>query len=233
MALDPSVADPRVVYSDPWLLVVDKPSGLLSQSGLGPELADAVPARLEPHWGPLKLVHRLDRDTSGLLVLARDPQAHRQLSAAFAARRVRKHYLADVAGQPVAAGWIDQPLLRRTAQPPRYGVDPAGKSSCTGWRRLRGNRHWSRLELRPLTGRSHQLRVHLAWLGHPILGDPLYGDPLSRALAPRLRLHAHRLVFDHPIHGRRLALIAPLPWGAEPPPPLVGSGPVVPECEAA
>jgi tRNA pseudouridine32 synthase/23S rRNA pseudouridine746 synthase len=210
-ATSTSTSSLEVLYADPWLLVVNKPSGLLSQSGLGPDLVDCVPRRLAPAWGELQLVHRLDRDTSGLLVLARDADSHRKLSRSFAERQVRKTYLAEVAGQPAAsAGTIDQSLARVSRRPPLYGVDPAGKASRTDWQLLEGHGSWSRLLLIPHTGRSHQLRVHLAWLGHPILGDPLYAPAAARALAPRLRLHAHRLAFAHPVHGERLELCAPV-----------------------
>jgi tRNA pseudouridine32 synthase/23S rRNA pseudouridine746 synthase len=201
-----------VLFSDPWLLAVDKPAGLLSQPGLGPEQADAVVGRLVGHWGPLQLVHRLDRDTSGLLLLARDAASHRTLSLAFAERRVEKSYLADVLGTPGAAGRIERPLRRASRQPPRYRVDPSGRPSRTDWRLLEAHDGWSRVELRPFTGRSHQLRVHLAWLGHPLLGDPLYGNARSRGLASRLRLHATRLAFDHPSRGSRIALSSQAPW---------------------
>ena len=209
----PERAEPAVVYADPWLLVVDKPSGLLSQSGLGPHLQDAVPGRLQAAWGELRLVHRLDRDTSGLLLLARDAEVHRALSRAFAERRVRKTYRADVWGLPAAAGGvIAAPLARARRQPPQHRVHRLGRPSCTIWRRLSSDGRVSRLALRPRTGRSHQLRVHLAWLGHPILGDPLYGHARSRGLAPRLRLHACGLAFVHPVGGERIALRSPPPW---------------------
>ena len=204
---------PAVVYADPWLLVVDKPSGLLSQSGLGPHLQDAVPGRLRAAWGELRLVHRLDRDTSGLLLLARDAEAHRTLSRAFAERRVRKTYRAEVWGRPTAAGGvIAVPLARARRQPPQHRVHPLGRPSRTTWRLLASDGMVSQLALRPRTGRSHQLRVHLAWLGHPILGDPLYGHARSRALAPRLRLHACGLAFAHPLSGERITLRSPPPW---------------------
>lgn len=208
---------PPVVHVDPWLLVVHKPAGLLSQPGLGPQLRDSVTTRLEPHWGPVQLVHRLDRDTSGLLLLARDPGAHRQLSQAFAERKVAKTYRAAVlAVPPAAAGVIEQPIARAGTRPPRYAVDAAGRLSCTHWRLLAAQGAWSLLELVPHTGRSHQLRVHMAWLGHPILGDPLYGCAAARALAPALRLHALRLGFSHPQHGRWFELAVDPPWQASP-----------------
>lgn len=152
-------------------------------------------------------MHRLDRDTSGLILLARDAGTHRALSAAFAERRVRKTYLARVEGLPVArGGWIDQPLARLASRPPRYGVVPVaggGKPALTRWRLLERGPCSSLVVLQPHTGRSHQLRVHLAALGHPVLGDPLYGDP---AAAPRLQLHAAGLRFRHPVTGEPLRL---------------------------
>jgi tRNA pseudouridine32 synthase/23S rRNA pseudouridine746 synthase len=214
-------ADPVVLHADPWLLVVDKPSGLLSQPGLGPALTEALPGRLAAAWGELHVVHRLDRDTSGLLVLARDPGTQRALSRAFAERAVAKTYTADVLGAPGAAhgeasGLIDRPLAKARHRPPQYRVHPAGKPSQTAWQRLDTHHGsaggWSRLQLTPRTGRSHQLRVHLAWLGHPILGDPLYGNAGSRSGASRLRLHADSLAFVHPVSGELLELCAPLPW---------------------
>jgi tRNA pseudouridine32 synthase/23S rRNA pseudouridine746 synthase len=152
-------------------------------------------------------VHRLDRDTSGLILLARDATTHRALSAAFAERRVRKTYLAMVQGLPAdRGGIIDQPLARIATRPPRYGVVPlecGGKSAFTRWRVLRRFVGSSLLLLQPRTGRSHQLRIHLAAIGHPVLGDPLYGEP---AAAPRLQLHAAGLQLLHPATGKPLHL---------------------------
>ncbi|MDP4706869.1 MAG: RluA family pseudouridine synthase [Cyanobium sp. MAG_237] len=196
-----------VLYADPWLLALVKPSGLLSQPGLGPELADSLISRAQERWPEVRLVHRLDRDTSGLILLARDATTHRVLSAAFAERRVRKTYLAMVQGLPAdRGGIIDQPLARIATRPPLYGVVPlesGGKSAFTRWRVLRRFVGSSLLLLQPRTGRSHQLRVHLAALGHPVLGDPLYGDPAS---APRMQLHAAGLQLLHPATGKPLHL---------------------------
>ncbi len=215
--------EPRLLYADPWLLALAKPSGLLSQPGLGPELADSLISRAQRRWPEARLVHRLDRDTSGLLLLARDADCHRRLSAAFAERRVRKSYLAWVHGVPAArGGWIDQPLARLGTRPPRYGVVPVargGKRALTRWRRLDRARQSAQagcpLLLQPHTGRSHQLRVHLAWLGHPLLGDPLYG-PAACASGPpvrRLQLHAAGLRLQHPITGQPLRLRCAGNWG--------------------
>ena len=201
-----------VLYADPWLLALLKPSGLLSQPGLGPELADSLISRAQERWPEARLVHRLDRDTSGLILLARDATTHRALSAAFAERRVRKTYLAMVQGLPADRdGIIDQPLARIATRPPRYGVVPLEcgcKSAFTRWRVLRRFEGSSLLLLQPRTGRSHQLLVHLAALGHPVLGDPIYGDTLygETAAAPRLQLHAAGLQLLHPATGKPLQL---------------------------
>jgi tRNA pseudouridine32 synthase/23S rRNA pseudouridine746 synthase len=196
------------------LLVVNKPSGLLCQPGLGPALADSLLTRLHGTWPTAQLVHRLDRDTSGVLLLALTPELHRALSGLFAQRLVRKTYRADVAGVPLEpAGSITLAIAKRSHRPPLYGPDPTGKPCRTDWRWLGAapDQGWSRLELTPHTGRSHQLRVHLAALGHPILGDPLYGSPWAPR-SDRLRLHACGLAFQHPFSGEPLLFQAPCPF---------------------
>ena len=202
----------QLVYADPWLLAVHKPAGLLSQPGLGPDLADSLLTRLQHRWPAAQLVHRLDQATSGLLLLALDPLTHRELSRAFAERRVRKTYLARVQGCPQArGGWIDQPLARIGTRPPRYGVVPVeagGKAALTRWLLLEPGGAESLLLLAPHTGRSHQLRVHLALLGHPIVGDAIYGNPG----AGRLLLHATGLRLRHPHTGAPLRLRCPPHW---------------------
>jgi len=200
-----------IVHADHELLVLDKPAGLLSQPGLGPHQADALISRVRRRWPQAQLVHRLDRDTSGLLLLALDPALHRALSIAFAERRVEKHYVADVVGVPQAeAGRIDWPLAKRQHQPPRYAVDPhQGKPCRTDWRLLETDGAISRLALQPHTGRSHQLRVHLQALGHPIVGDPLYGTANGAA---RMHLHATALALIHPVRGERLRWSSPVPF---------------------
>jgi tRNA pseudouridine32 synthase/23S rRNA pseudouridine746 synthase len=222
------------------LLVADKPSGLLCQPGRGPHLADSLLTRLRQQWPGAQLVHRLDRDTSGLVLLALDPALHRALSQLFAERLVRKTYRADVLGVPAQpAASIQLPLARRSRQPPLYGPDPAGKPAHTDWQLLEACGLWSRLELQPHTGRSHQLRAHLAAIGHPILGDPLYGaqptqNPAQANLNPgvsglgtdlaetrevsrvppatRLRLHATALAFRHPLNGDALQFHSACPF---------------------
>ena len=214
---------PRVVHRSDDLLVLDKPSGLLSQPGLGPQLADSLITRVQFRWPDARLVHRLDRDTSGLILVALSAELHRALSTLFAQRLVAKRYLADVWGRPAAAeGCIELPIARRQRQPPLYGPDPAGKPCRTLWRLLASTPApglavaTSRLELQPHTGRSHQLRVHLSAIGHPILGDPLYGsaDGATDGAVPpcRLHLHASELRFAHPISGETLCFQSACPF---------------------
>ncbi|WP_334134635.1 RluA family pseudouridine synthase [Tepidimonas sp.] len=225
VALVAPAGDPLVRHADADLLVVDKPAGLLSVPGRGPDKADCVVARLQPHWGPLYVVHRLDMATSGLLVLARHPAAQRALSRAFADRQVRKTYEAIVAGWPLppvgtgvdAWGDIRLPLVVDWPRRPRSVVCFVhGKPSHTRWQPLR-RLHWgrhpaTRLALQPVTGRSHQLRVHLLALGHPILGDELYAPPALQAAAPRLLLHACTLALPHPRRGQWCAWHSPAPF---------------------
>lgn len=209
----------HLLHADPHLLVLDKPSGLLTVPGRGPDKQDCLSARVQAEYPDARIVHRLDMDTSGLLLMARGPQAQRQLGMAFAARRVHKRYIAVVAGHlappdtPDGWGLIDLPLIVDWPNRPKSIVDHArGKPSQTRWRVLQsghagGSRNSApatRLELEPLTGRSHQLRVHLQALGHPILGDPLYAPPAVLAAAARLLLHASRLAFTHPVTGADL-----------------------------
>jgi tRNA pseudouridine32 synthase/23S rRNA pseudouridine746 synthase len=214
-----------VVHADEHLVVVNKPSGLLSVPGRGPDKQDCVWRRVQAHFADALVVHRLDQATSGLLVLARGIEAQRRLSAAFAQRQVRKRYLAWVHGHPRPTlersdepGWsaIDLPLMADWPNRPRQIVSPEGKPCLTFWRLIehRDAPDRSLLELRPHTGRSHQLRVHLQAMGHPILGDDLYGHPHAPA-SPALQLHARSLTLPHPFEDRTLDLQAPWPshWG--------------------
>lgn len=212
-----------VLHSDPWLLAVHKPAGLLSQPGLGPDRADSLITRLQQQWPTARLVHRLDQATSGLLLLALDPLTHRELSRAFAERRVRKTYLAWVQGCPTGRGGrIEAPLARIGTQPPRYGLVPVaegGKTALTRWRLLEPGSTTGAAEslllLAPRTGRSHQLRVHLALQGHPIVGDAIYGQPDAGGLW----LHATGLRLRHPRTGEPLRLRCPPHWRSAPPTP--------------
>lgn len=194
-----------VLYADAALLVLDKPPGLLSVPGRGDDKQDCVSARVQAAYPDALVVHRLDMATSGLMVMARGNEAQRRLNDAFAQRQVDKRYVAVVHGclprQPDAWADIDLPIMLDWPNRPRRVIDCAGgKPSLTRWRWLsRGlDATTTRVELAPLTGRSHQLRVHLKAIGHPIVGDALYGDPGRQEAGQRLLLHASGLALAHP-----------------------------------
>ncbi len=201
-----------VVHADGACVVVLKPPGLLAVPGRGDDKQDCLWRRVQADWPDALVVHRLDQATSGLMLLARGLPAQRALSAQFEARTVVKRYVAVVAGALDGTDWqrIDLPIAADWPNRPRRVVHPDGQPSQTRWRTAPAQTPpWpgaTRLELEPLTGRTHQLRVHLQALGHPILGDALYGDA---ATAPRLLLHAAHLGFRHPADGRAMAFDAP------------------------
>ena len=220
---------PELIYLDDDLLVLNKPSGLLAVPGRGPDKQDCLSARVQARHPQALVVHRLDQPTSGLMLMARHLEAQRRLSDAFARREVDKRYVAVVRGQPAPArgideasdGWglIDLPIAVDWPRRPMRVVDAAGKPSQTRWRldKLGEDRAGieplsSRLLLEPLTGRTHQLRVHLAAIGHPILGDALYADSTVCARAERLLLHACWLRFAQPMTGVVLELSCPAPF---------------------
>lgn len=200
----------EVLHADTSLLVVNKPSGLLSVPGRGAGMDDCLASRVQARYPDALIVHRLDMETSGLMVLARDRETHRRLSIAFQNRQVEKRYVAVVDGALAEpSGEIDLPLITDWPNRPRQKVDhEIGKPSLTRYRVLAYDAasDTSRLALEPETGRSHQLRVHLMSLGHPILGDVLYAPLLVQAKASRLLLHADLIAFTHPSSGDRLAL---------------------------
>jgi tRNA pseudouridine32 synthase/23S rRNA pseudouridine746 synthase len=208
----------RVIHEDPHLLVLDKPAGLLCVPGRGEDKQDCLSARALQRWPDALVVHRLDMATSGLVLMARSPAMQRALGDAFAQRRMRKRYEAIVDGLlPLTGEWalIDAPLAADWPRRPLQKIDPeSGKPSQTRWRvkRQLPERHASHLWLEPLTGRSHQLRVHLLSIGHPILGDALYGSEEVRQRAPRLLLHASALEFMHPADGRVRRFESPPPF---------------------
>lgn len=214
----------RVVHEDEALVVLDKPSGLLAVPGRGPDKQDCLSARAQARWSDALVVHRLDMATSGLVVMARGLAMQRALSMAFEKRRVHKRYTAVVAGRldnpDPGNGWqtIALPLMIDWLNRPRSIVHlELGKPSLTRWR-LAGDDpapradSATRLELEPVTGRTHQLRVHLQAIGHPIAGDPLYASEAQRALAGRLLLHAGWLALPHPLSGDTLELHSPCPF---------------------
>jgi tRNA pseudouridine32 synthase/23S rRNA pseudouridine746 synthase len=217
-----------LVHADEHLLVLDKPSGLLSVPGRGADKQDCLAARALGLYPDALVVHRLDMATSGLFLMARGASMQRRLSDAFAQREVGKRYVAVVSGRletPVGAdadGWglIDLPLAADWPNRPRRVVDrERGKPSQTRWRVNPPpplGEGWgggtTRVELEPVTGRSHQLRVHLQALGHAILGDTLYAPPDVQAAAPRLLLHATGLRISHPVTGEALAFASTAPF---------------------
>lgn len=200
-----------LLYCDEALLVVDKPSGLLSVPGRGDDKQDCLWSRVQRDYPEALIVHRLDMETSGVMVLARNKAMHRQLSLLFQNREVTKRYIAVVDGRIAdAAGVIDLPLICDWPNRPRQIVDhQQGKPSMTYYKVLWRDveQDITRVELQPETGRSHQLRVHLQSLGHPILGDRLYASPAQQAKAPRLLLHALSLAFVHPLSGEPLRFV--------------------------
>ncbi len=205
----------NVIHADPGLLVVDKPAGLLSVPGRGEDKQDCLVARVQARFPEALAVHRLDMSTSGLLLLARGEEMHRQLSRLFRDREVDKRYVALLDGcLEQAAGEVDLPLICDWPNRPRQKVDfDIGKRSLTRFVLLDidQDKNTSRVELEPVTGRSHQLRVHMAALGHPILGDELYGtddDPRT----DRLTLHATELSFVHPHTGSKMHFRSPPPF---------------------
>lgn len=198
--------EPAVLYVDDALLVLEKPAGLLAVPGRGEDKQDCVSARVLRQFPDALVVHRLDMATSGLMLMARGAVAQRRLNDAFANRAVFKRYLAVVDGLPTTLpeAWnlIDLPIAVDWPNRPCRIIDTThGKPSQTRWRLLSHDppTDTSRVELEPITGRSHQLRVHLKALGHAILGDALYAPPHALSLSNRLLLHASVLAFQHPM----------------------------------
>ena len=202
----------NLLHEDEWLLVLDKPAGLLSVPGRGEAGQLNLHTRLLARWADALIVHRLDMATSGLMLFARGLPMQRSLSAAFAERRVDKRYEAVVDGLVAGEeGEIDAPLAADWPDRPRQKVDHEfGKPSLTRWQVLSRAEGRTRLALQPLTGRSHQLRVHLQSIGHPISGDPLYAP--EPPTAPRMLLHATGLALVHPATQAPLAFHSPAPF---------------------
>jgi tRNA pseudouridine32 synthase/23S rRNA pseudouridine746 synthase len=206
------------VYIDQTLIVLNKPSNLLSVPGRGEDKQDCLSSRVQGDYPEALVVHRLDMATSGLVVMARTPDAQRSLNAAFAGRMVSKAYVAVVRGVlPVQSDWqtIDLPIAVDWPRRPLRVIDhQGGKPSITQWRCTAVDTALgtSRLNLQPVTGRSHQLRVHLQAVGHPILGDALYAPAEVLAMAPRLLLHAAFLAFSHPATGKPMEFTCPAPF---------------------
>lgn len=203
-----------VLHADDTLVVLNKPTGLLSVAGNRPGLEDCLVARAQNEWPGALLIHRLDKDTSGVFIMGRHHRAQRHVSRQFESRRVTKLYVAEVDGSVADdSGTIDLPLATDTDRRPMQKVDHSeGRPAVTHWQVLERSGTTTRLLLRPETGRSHQLRVHMRELGHTILGDNFYADDRVLALADRLRLHAMALTLRHPDGGTPMTFFAPTPF---------------------
>ena len=206
-----------ILYLSAQVIVVNKPSGLLSVPGRGAGKEDCLSRRVQAEVPDAMTVHRLDMGTSGIVVMGRGTKAQRELSVMFQERRVRKLYHAVVDGQWTAAftGEIELPINVDWPNRPKRKVDHAmGRPSLTRYRVLdtSATHAMSRVELEPFTGRTHQLRVHMDAIGHPILGDDFYGTPASCTKAERLMLHACRIELSHPETGLPLCIDCPPPF---------------------
>ena len=212
------------LYLDEHMLVLNKPSGLLSVPGRGPDKQDCLSKRVQAIYSDALVVHRLDQDTSGLLIMARGIEAQRRISKAFETRLVHKRYVAVVYARPEcseidAEGWavIEGAILLDWPNRPLHIIHPDGKPSQSRWRLLESSDSASLIELEPVTGRTHQLRVHMQSIGHPILGDSLYAPENIRAMTPRLMLHAKSIRLKHPFTEEPLSFDVPPSWSANPP----------------
>ncbi|MFT4993306.1 MAG: tRNA pseudouridine32 synthase/23S rRNA pseudouridine746 synthase [Paraglaciecola sp.] len=190
----------QILFQDEHILLLNKPSGLLSVPGRAQEHKDCLQTRAQRVYPTATTVHRLDMATSGILLMAMNKAAHRHISRQFELRQTAKSYAARVFGTvPQDTGTVDLPLICDWPNRPKQMVDHLrGKAAQTHWQVLQRNQHDTYLELTPITGRSHQLRVHMLSLGYPILGDRLYAHDQALAMATRLQLHAQRLSFFHP-----------------------------------
>ncbi len=202
-----------ILHDDHQVLLVDKPSGLLSVPGKGPHLGDCLLTRVQAAFPMALLVHRLDRDTSGVMIFALTPHAQRHLGLQFEKRQTKKTYIARVWGEMAEkTGTVDLPLIVDWPNRPKQMVDhETGKQAVTDWRVVRARNGETRVKLMPRTGRSHQLRVHMQALGHPILGDPFYATGEARDY-PRLMLHSETLQFRHPDGGQGMRITAKCPF---------------------
>lgn len=203
-----------VIHRDDDLLVLDKPSGLLSVPGRDPALSDSLMTRAQQRFPKALMINRLDKDTSGVVLMSLNRKAHAAIAAQFERRETRKSYVAVVWGEVEGEdGMIDLPLAIDPDNKPRHRVDREnGKPAQSLWRVLeRLALPATRLSLAPLTGRTHQLRVHMQALGHPILGDEFYAEGEALSAAARLMLHAQEVGFRHP-DGRDVSYAVPCPF---------------------
>ncbi|WP_339723098.1 RluA family pseudouridine synthase [uncultured Paraglaciecola sp.] len=203
-----------IISQDDDIVVLNKPSGLLSVPGKAKEHADSLQTRVQRVFPTATVVHRLDMATSGIMVMALNKPAHRHISKQFELRETAKTYQAIVFGTVQQdAGEINLPLICDWPNRPKQMVDhERGKKALTHWRVLERNSHSTRVELKPVTGRSHQLRVHMLSMQHPIIGDRLYAHDQALSMANRLNLHAMFLSFRHPVTEQKLHFESPVPF---------------------
>ena len=203
-----------VIHRDEGFLIVSKPAGLLSVPGNKPQLQDCLETRVQARFPMATTIHRLDRATSGICVMALNLPAHRVIAMQFEKRKTQKTYRAVIAGGPSEnEGVVDEALRTDWYNRPKQMVDNClGRDAITHWKVLERLGDRSLVELTPVTGRSHQLRVHMQWIGHPILGDEFYAPPEIQHKADRLMLHAMSLAFDHPVTEQRLEFTNSCPF---------------------
>lgn len=207
----------HLIHRDDDLLVIHKPAGLLSVPGKTEDLQDCAINRLLQEEPRTLLIHRLDRDTSGILVFGLSKAGQKSISRQFQERQTAKTYQAVVAGHLAGEGTVDIPVVYDPLRPPLHMVDAThNKAALTHWKALEHfelNGHAvTRVQLTPITGRAHQLRVHMQYLGHPIVGDTLYATPEQQQWMPRLCLHAERLSFNHPVTNQVMDFYCPVPF---------------------
>lgn len=202
-----------IIYQDEDILVLNKPSGLLSVPGRNPALHDSLATRVQKEFPKALMIHRLDKDTSGVVLMSLNRKAHAKIAAQFEARKTDKSYISVVWGQiEQESGLIDLPLAIDQDNKPRHRVDyENGKAALTRWHVLEYGQNITRLQLCPLTGRTHQLRVHMKAIGHVMLGDEFYAEGDALTASDRLLLHAEKLGFKHP-DGRDVTFASPCPF---------------------
>ncbi len=211
---EPPCGDVEILHTDAQFLIINKPAGLLSVPGKHKHLQDCLESRIQAHYPEARIIHRLDTATSGIMVLARTPNAHRHIGLQFENRQITKIYIADIWGAPTEkSGTINLPLICDWPNRPLQKVDfEIGKPAQTEWEVIKNNGGITRVLLKPKTGRSHQLRVHMLELGHPILGDNLYAHDEAFNAASHMHLHASHLKFRHPDGGAHLEFKAECPF---------------------
>ena len=206
---------PDILFQDDDFIVLNKPPNLLSVPGRGPDKQDCLSARVQNQYPSALIVHRLDYDTSGIILMALHKQAQSKIGRLFQERDITKTYTAVVFGEPNdESGTIDLPMRCDYEHRPLQIIDhEQGKSALTHWKLIKslGN-NTSLIELKPHTGRSHQLRLHMLSLGYPILGDNLYGTEQTHSMSPRLLLHATQLSFKHPFNDQFIDIVCPSPF---------------------